>query len=612
MKKEKTNTVNEQQTTNGLERQKAYLESIKKNNANREYSLFVPDKMVESLRDSGYRDVRKAINDLIDNSIQSLSPRIDIVYTSEKPAEKGAKQKVSNIGILDCGHGMLPEMILEAVAWGGTDRHNTRDGFGRFGFGLPTASISVTRTYEVFSKIKGGSWHKVRIDLNEIAEANISGKKYSPSVEKTSLPVPVIEYITEHYKSNDIEQGTLVWLINPDRIRSFTQPNTFESKMLHNIGLTYRNFISKHQLFVNGKRVEHIDPKFLNTEAMFHDIKNGHIAETDKDPINFEMARIDEKGNEIKGKIEVRMSWMHPKFQRNLDGTQHKGRLAVMKENNHSYFIICRAGRQIDIIQNPNYQNEANNISIVNYDRNWCIEVDFDPSLDELFGVTTNKQQIEIDERLWEKFNSLGIPKMIEEFRSRGSEIREKLKEEKKKLNTEDEATKDSEVVISEYEKIKKTKASHKKTEEGEETGKEETKRKSKETGRSEEDIEKENREKADKNPWKIELEHLPGAPFYRVKRWFTQTQIFINTAHRFYSDIYTQLDSRGQNAMDLFFYVLAKSEIESKDFAEIFYGEERNKWSVELQSLLKMLDKKDPLIVKEAMKEEQMEMSEV
>jgi hypothetical protein len=609
MKTEKINNTNNQIVA--LERQKLYLERKSKANANREYALFVPDKMIESLRDSGYRDVRKAINDLIDNSIQAQAPRIDIVFTSEKPTEKGARQRVSNIGVLDNGHGMFPKMILEAVAWGGTDRHNTRDGFGRFGFGLPTASISVTRTYEVYSKIKGGEWHKVKIDLNEIAEANISGKKFEPTVEKTSLPVAVSEYIEEYYKTKDLEQGTLVWLMNPDRIRSFTQPNIFESRMLQNMGLTYRNFIGKHQLNVNGKQVEHIDPKFLNSEAMYYDTGNGHIAETDREPINFEMTRTDEKGNEIKGKVEIRMSWMHPKFQRNLDGSEHKGRLAVMKENNHSYFIICRAGRQIDIIQHPNYQSETNNISIVNYDRNWCIEVDFEPALDELFGVTTNKQQIEIDERLWERFNSLGIPKIVEEFRSRSAEIRGKIKEDKKNAK-EAEAKKDSEVVISEYEQVKKTKPSPKKTEEGEELGKEDTKKEAKNSGANEEEIEKKNREKADKNPWTIELENLPGAPFYRVKRWFTQTQIFVNAAHRFYSDIYSQLDSRGQNAMDLFLYVLAKSEIESVDYAEIFYGEARNKWSVELQSLLKMLDKKDPLIVKEAMKDEEKVANEV
>jgi hypothetical protein len=614
MKAEKNDRAN-QLDLFGLERQKSYLENKKIAKVNREYALFVPDKMIESLRDSGYRDVRKAINDLIDNSIQALAPRIDIVFTSGKAEEKGARQKVTNIGVLDSGHGMFPEMILEAVAWGGTDRHNARDGFGRFGFGLPTASISVTRTYEVYSKVKGGVWHKVKIDLNEIAEANISGKKFEPTVDKASLPQPVIEYINEQYKMKDLEQGTLVWLMNPDRIRSFTQPNIFESRMLQNMGLTYRNFISKHQLFVNGKRVQHIDPKFLNSEAMYYDIGNGHIAETDRDPIIFEMTRTDDKGNEIKGKVEIRMSWMHPKFQRNLDGSEHKGRLAVMKESNHSYFVICRAGRQIDLIQHPNYQVEGDNIAILNYDRNWCIEIDFEPTLDELFGVTTNKQQIEIDERLWEKFNSLGIPKIVTEFRSKGAEIREKLKEEKKKAKAEAEevqAKKDSEVVISEYEQVKKTKPSPKKTEEGEEIGREDTKKEAKDTGVSEEEVEKKNRDKADKNPWMIELEHLPGAPFYRVKRWFTQTQIFVNTAHRFYSDIYAQLDSRGQNAMDLFLYVLAKSEIESTDYAEIFYGEARNKWSVELQSLLKLLDKKDPLIVKEAMKDEEKVVSEV
>lgn len=605
MKKEKSNTESNRQATNGIERQKAYLKSINKNNANREYALFVPDKMVESLRDSGYRDVRKALNDLIDNSIQAEAPRIDVIFTSEKPAEKGARQKVTNIGVLDLGYGMIPEMISESVAWGGTDRHNTRDGFGRFGFGLPTASISVTRTYEVYSKVKGGDWHKVKIDLNEIANKNLVGEKYKPLVEKSTLPLPVIEYINEHHKVTDLEHGTLVWLMNPDRIRSFTQPSIFESKMLQNMGLTYRNFIGKTELFVNGKRVDHIDPKFLNSEAMYYDISNGHIAETDRDPIVFEMTRTDEKGNEIKGKVEIRMSWMHPKFQRNLDGSEHKGRLTVMKENNHSYFVICRAGRQIDTIQHPNYQNDTNNIAILNYDRNWCIEVDFEPALDELFGVTTNKQQIEIDDRVWERFNSLGIPKIVSEFRSKGVEIREKFKIEKKKKESE-RAKKDSESVISEYENMKNTKPSPKKKEEGEEAGKEHTKRQAKETGSDEQEVETKNRETAEKNPWILELEHLPGAPFYRVKRWFTQTQIFVNTAHRFYTDIYSQLDSRGQNAMDLFFYVLAKSEIESTDYTEIFYGEARNKWSVELQSLLIMLDKKDPLIVKEAMEEEE------
>lgn len=611
MKTTENKIKSQQLELTGLARQEEYLSKIKKESSDREYALFVPEKMIESLRDSGYRDVRRAINDLIDNSIQAQSQRIDIIFTSEKPAEKGAKQRVSNIGVLDSGHGMHPEMILESVAWGGTDRHDKRDGFGRFGFGLPTASISVTRTYEVYSKIKGGEWYKVRIDLNEIADSNVKGQKYKPSLEKTLLPPAVIEYIKKYSKIDDVEQGTLVWLINPDRIRSYTQPNIFESKMLQNIGLTYRNFIGQHQMFVNGKLVGHIDPKFLNSESLYYDIGNGHIAETDKDPIVFEVIRQNDRGEKVTGKVEIKMSWMHPKFQRNNDGTMHKGRFEIMKANNHNYFVICRSGRQIDVISNPNYQNEKYNISMVNFDRNWCIEVNFEPILDELFGVTTNKQQIEIDERLWERFADLGLPKIVEEFRAKTLEIRGKLKDQKEKRD-EEQTKKDSEVVIEEYETLRTTKPSPKKAKEGEQAGKEDVKKETKEKELNEEDVEREKREKAEKDPWKIELEHLPGAPFYRVKRWFTQTQIFINTAHRFYSDIYNQLDHRGQNAMDLFFYVLAKSEIESTDYAEIFYGEARNKWSVELQSLLKMLDKKDPLIVKEAMNEEEKELTEV
>ena len=38
---------------------------------------------------------------------------------------------------MDNGHGMKPEMLPYAIAWGGTHRFNNRRGFGRYGFGLP-------------------------------------------------------------------------------------------------------------------------------------------------------------------------------------------------------------------------------------------------------------------------------------------------------------------------------------------------------------------------------------------------------------------------------------------------------------------------------------------
>ena len=44
---------------------------------------------------------------------------------------------------------MEPDMIRAAVLWGGTHRPNDRRGFGRYGFGLPSAAVSVTRRYHV-------------------------------------------------------------------------------------------------------------------------------------------------------------------------------------------------------------------------------------------------------------------------------------------------------------------------------------------------------------------------------------------------------------------------------------------------------------------------------
>src|SRR4051812_15969731 len=110
----------------GLERQRAFLDDVKKNKL-AEDSFFVIDKVMEGMRDNGYRDIRKALNDLIDNGQQAGAKRIAVTSTTAKDEKKG-KEKISSIAVIDDGHGMLPEMLPIAVKWGGTDRHGERDG----------------------------------------------------------------------------------------------------------------------------------------------------------------------------------------------------------------------------------------------------------------------------------------------------------------------------------------------------------------------------------------------------------------------------------------------------------------------------------------------------
>jgi hypothetical protein len=47
--------------------------------------------------------------------------------------------------------------------------------------------------------------------------------------------------------------------------------------------------------------------------------------------------------------------------------------------------------------------------TFVNYDRYWGLELDFPPTLDEFFSITTSKQQIVIQDNVWDILKDNGV-----------------------------------------------------------------------------------------------------------------------------------------------------------------------------------------------------------
>jgi hypothetical protein len=599
----KIKETEESMTLSGLSRQKAFLESHQQDDSD-SGSLFITEKVMESMRDSGYRDIRKALNDIIDNAEQAKAKRIAIVTTTAKEDKKSAREKISNIAVIDDGHGMYPEMLPFAVKWGGTDRYDTRDGLGRFGFGLPTAAVSVTRVYEVYSKIKGGEWHKVRIDLDAIAQKALTkggNVTHTPVAVKATLPEFVKNYIKEHWKEDDLEKGTVVLLLNPDRIRSFSLPPKFQTKLLQNIGLTYRHFIPDISFFVNETQVEMIDPLFLNPIAKGYDAGNGLLAEG-LDEMVLVVRNTLRSREGVEGTIRLRFSFMHPKFQRTAENEKIGNRLNTMKENN-GYFIVCRGGRQIDVVREPYYQSDKDNTTIVNYDTNWVIELNFDPVLDELFGITTNKQQVELDSYLWDLFKEHDLPAIVKSFRARFQKLRQKPEDQPDEGETAD---RDSEKIMSDADEIDPQDVPGDKKEQGQtnlqQTADKTAKKKREPVKTVLEKLESE----SEKRKFKVEFTDLPGAPFYDLEIWGQQFRIKINTAHRFYTDIYRIQKPRGKTALELLLFVLGKSELGSTGSKLLFYGNERYEWSKKLELRLKMLDELDPIIDEQSAEDEQ------
>ena len=100
------------------------------------------------MRDLGY-SLETAVADVIDNSISADAAEVEIVcdLSAETPT----------LVIIDNGHGMDSDGIIDAMRHGGTDPRRARSprDLGRFGLGLKTASFSQCREVTVVSARDG-------------------------------------------------------------------------------------------------------------------------------------------------------------------------------------------------------------------------------------------------------------------------------------------------------------------------------------------------------------------------------------------------------------------------------------------------------------------------
>ena len=127
--------------------------------------LTIPEAFVRGIRHIGYRSNVDAIAELVDNSIQAYSLRVDLLFDYDKSV---LLKKPSRLAVIDDGHGMAPEMLRLAMMWGGTHRENDRGGLGRYGYGLPCSAVSIGRRFTIISKVSGGQLFAVTLDLDAL------------------------------------------------------------------------------------------------------------------------------------------------------------------------------------------------------------------------------------------------------------------------------------------------------------------------------------------------------------------------------------------------------------------------------------------------------------
>ena len=107
---------------------------------------------IKSLRDAGYKNCASALSELIDNSIEAEAKNIKIlVFEKSETVSNRPMKRISEIVIFDDGIGMDEKTLKTSLQFGNGTKLDSREGIGRFGIGLPMASISQCQNIKVYS-----------------------------------------------------------------------------------------------------------------------------------------------------------------------------------------------------------------------------------------------------------------------------------------------------------------------------------------------------------------------------------------------------------------------------------------------------------------------------
>lgn len=202
----------------------------------------------DSLRKSGYKDLAYALGELVDNSIQENANLIDIiVMENQVTVGKQKRWQVQEIGILDNGNGMDSFRLRCALRHGDGDsqRGKTRgkggNKMGKFGVGLPQASLSQCKRLEVYSWTEGGPDHAkwTFFDWD-------NPKSFTPIAEPIPKKIPK-KWLAGIKEIGD--SGTLIVWSKLDRCTWKTSLSIYRNSEFV-IGRMYRNHISNEEVSI--------------------------------------------------------------------------------------------------------------------------------------------------------------------------------------------------------------------------------------------------------------------------------------------------------------------------------------------------------------------------
>jgi hypothetical protein len=551
-----------------------------------DWDILVGDAFVRGMRDIGYKSTAFALAELVDNSLQADPTRIDLIFGFDKG------KMPTQIAVLDDGHGMEPTMVRASLVWGAGTRAENRLGFGKYGYGLPSASVSQCHRVSVYSKVASGQWWMAYLDIDEIKDGEWSegNRIQMPEAKQVEPPGFVLDFLKEHGLGH---HGTVVVWDVLDRVDP-KQREKLRANLLTQLGLIYRQYLVETPMTVDGTKVEPCDPLFLTEGFRYYDLDSDRAIAYP--PANVEVT--DKESGKVIGTMRIRYSRLPATFFRKPEAkanmrpgrNQINERLDIADANNGIIFL--RNGRQVDVLRMPRSMGNINATT----DRFWAVEVDFDASLDDLFSITTSKQQVRPDDKIWDILKDKG--KMLAAIGQMRTDYQKEAKQIQQAFEADKDAKQASVEAIEAAKKFRTTKApkdTPERREEAEGNFNEEVERRSRKSGVDKGLVEKELEAQQQGKDHEVETEDLPGAPFFRCVQRGALRVLLINRAHPFYDQLYMGpgSDLRLRAALEIVLWALGEAEIDSDPGTDrrSFYEKERGfVWSPYVAEALNVL----------------------
>lgn len=515
---------------------------------------------IEATRESGYKGTSHALAEVVDNSIQARASRIHIAFEDQDNDPNDIW-----VYILDNGVGMDEATLSLALQFAGTTRFGNRDGIGRFGMGLPNASVSQARRLEVYTRRQGGPLLYAYLDLDEVGEGLSADQTMLMPIEISDWPLP------KALGNVAPETGTLVIWKKCDRLN----PRNFDGlkkKVTGHLGQAFRNYIypiedanPSRLISVNGTEVKPFDPLYLDPRAEWSGAE-------ERITTHYDLAVPGNKGET--SRVTVRYSILPIEAWQLLPQKEKVARRITANKG----FSILRAGREIEVTDRYFLVGQGGQEGrINNNDAWWGCEISFDPRLDELFGVTHTKQEIHPNLQALQRLRD-DVSQTVATLRAEYEERRIKKTPNQTHLSEEIAARGDQflpppPAALQRDDEYKRNL--------------EEYLEKTSRDGESKERA----KERVLNKQFTIELESAKEGPFYRTSYLGDSTIVYVNTDHPFYTTVFAALDDipNAQIGVELLLFALARGERSAGLDGKNWYQSQRMVWSAALRAYLNL-----------------------